>query len=335
MSTTERAYRSSMARTPLRPLRADDLAEVCALTNRTEVHDGVARVVTVEELAEELDDDHVVLATDTRAVEVDGRLAGYVYTYHLPSDVGEERCYLFGHVDPLQRGAGLGRELLTWGIERAREQLHSSGSAHPKWIRVSADVGVESAHRLYARLGFTPVRWFEDLLRPLDHLPERGEPDGVRIIAWPDDRDEEILRVKNAAFEDHWGSTPASPANWQQMTRGFGARLDLSFVALDAATGDVVAYCLCKRFPADDELLGRRDAWIDNLGTLRESGGQAWRGRGIASALIAHALHAFAAADLTHASIGVDSDSPTGAAALYRALGFEPVARSTTHQIGA
>ena len=57
------------------------------------------------------------------------------------------------------------------------------------------------------------------------------------------------------------------------MTRGYGSRLDLSFIALDEE-GAVVAHCLNKRFEADDELLGRSDAWIDNLGTLR-----AWRGR--------------------------------------------------------
>ena len=49
--------------------------------------------------------------------------------------------------------------------------------------------------------------------------------------------------------------------------------------------------------------------------------------------MIAHSLHAFAAADLTHASIGVDSENPTGAARLYRSLGFERAQRSITHQL--
>jgi mycothiol synthase len=176
-------------------------------------------------------------------------------------------------------------------------------------------------------MGFTSVRWFEELLRPLGDLPERRNVDGVRIVAWPDDRDDEIRGVKNIAFADHWGSTPTSEHHWQKMVRGFGGRPDLSLVALDAA-GAVVAHCLCKRYPADDELLGRRDGWIDNLGTL-----PGWRGRGIASALVIDALHRFAADGLTHASIGVDADSPTGAAGLYRSLGFVPQQRSVTHEI--
>ncbi len=134
--------------------------------------------------------------------------------------------------------------------------------------------------------------------------------------------------VNDAAFADHWGSTPITPDRWHQEVRGFGARLDLSFVAVDDATGDIVSYCLNKRFEADDAVNGRKDGWIDQLGTLAQ-----WRGRGLASQLIVASLHAFAADGLTHASIGVDSESPTGAARLYRRLGFEPVQRAIDYEI--
>lgn len=92
-------------------------------------------------------------------------------------------------------------------------------------------------------------------------------------MPWPadddGDRDEEIRAAKNAAFADHWGSTPTSAHHWVQMVRGPGARRDLSFTALDEHDR-VVAHCLNKRFEADDAVTGRRDGWIDNLGTLEE-----------------------------------------------------------------
>jgi mycothiol synthase len=233
-----------------------------------------------------------------------------------------------GQVDPAHRGLGVGRALLTWGIERASEQLRGTGHDVPKYLRVDAYDQIESAHHLYARFGFTPVRWFEELLRPLDELPDLRSVEGVSIVPWPGDRDEEARQVRNESFADHWGSTPTTVESWQKQLHGYGSRPDLSLAAVEDATNRIVGICVNHRYEADDELLGRSDGWIMTLGTLR-----AWRGKGIGSALLVHSLHAFAGAGLTHASIGVDADSPTGANLLYRRLGFEPVQRSITHQI--
>ena len=312
----------------LRPIVHSELPELLALHQRTEAFDGVPRVLSLEEMEEEIDDHHVVLATDTRVATLDGTLAGYAYNYHLPSEVREERLFVFGLVAPEHRRKGVGTALMQWAIERGEQQLRSTGRDLPLYLRVDAFDHVESAHRLFASLGMDVVRYHDELIRPLEDLPPLpAAPAGLRIVAWPDGRSEEIRLVKNEAFADHWGSTPTSAHHWDQMLHGPGARLDLSFVAEDG-DGQIVAHCLCKRFPADDEITGRRDAWIDNLGTLREH-----RGRGVASALIAHALHAFAADGLTHAMIGVDSENPTGAARLYRSLGFGPLSRRINHQL--
>jgi ribosomal protein S18 acetylase RimI-like enzyme len=311
----------------LRAGTADDLPAICALVNRSEAHDGVPRALELDDLRDELDDERVRLDSDVRVAVVDGGVVGYVYTFHLPSEVVEERCYLFGSVDPRARGAGIGSALLQWGIGRATEQLRSSGRTLPRYIRVDGYDYLASAHRLYARHGFTAVRYFEELLRPLDDVPAAPTVEGVRIVPWPADRDEETRVAKNLSFRDHWGSAPTSPADWHRMVRGYGARPDLSFVALDA-DDRVVGHCVNHRYEADDARIGRRDGWIESLGTLRE-----WRGRGLGSAMVAASLRAFASADLTHASIGVDSANPSGAARLYRDLGFEPRQRSITHQI--
>jgi ribosomal protein S18 acetylase RimI-like enzyme len=295
---------------------------------RSEAHDGVPRVTEIDDMREAMGEQNVTLATDARLAVVDGRLAGYVYTYHLPSEVRIERCYVFGTVDPTWRKQGVGRAMLAWGLDRATERLRSSTNDLPKFVRVDTYDYIEDAHRLYARLGFTPVRWFEELLRPLTELPPRHPVDGIDIVTWPDDRDEESRLVKNAAFDDHWGSTPSSPENWNSIVRGYGARPELSCVAIERSTGRIVAVCVNHRYENDDQLIGRRDGWIETLGTLAE-----WRGRGLASALVVESMHRFAQAGLTHASIAVDGDNPTGAARLYRALGFEPCQRSVTHEI--
>ncbi len=311
----------------LRPLTVDDIAAIAEMIRRSESFDGVPRVVQDDEMAEELDDVRIRLATDTRIAEVDGQTVGTAYTFYLPSDEREERCYIFGTVDPPHRRQGVGRALMQWAIDRGSDQLRSSGTDLPKYLRVHSYDFQAANHQLFAHLGFESVRYFEELLRSLDDLPPIAAIDGVRVIPWPDNRDEEIRVEKNTSFADHWGSTPTSGEDWHVLARGFGARPDLSFIALDDQDR-VVGHCLNHRYEADDDLLGRRDGWIESLGTL-----PARRGLGVASALIAHSLHAFAQAGLTHASIEVDSENPSGAARLYRQLGFEVRQRGITRQI--
>lgn len=303
-------------------------AELCALDNRSQQFDGVPRALTLEELLEDLDSPHFDLALDARVACRDGELAGWARVWNPPSEVRQERAYLLGEVDPAHRGQGVGRALLGWSLARAQERLRGRSHDLPRFVRVDAFDSIEANHRLYARFGFAPVRWFEEQRRPLVELPPVVVPAGAVLAPWPDDRDEEIWAVHNATFADHWGSPPTGSEDWSQAVRGHGARLDLSAIALDADSGVVVAHCLNHAYPEDDELTGRREAWIDAVGTLRE-----WRRRGLASAMLAWSMQAFAAAGFTHAMLGVDTDNPTGAARLYRDLGFETERRSITHQI--
>lgn len=241
----------------LRPARPDDLPALCDLHRRAQRHDGVPQLMQLDEMEEELDDDHVSLADDVRLAFIDDQLAGYAYTFHLPSELREERCYVFGEVDPDHRRRGVGTALMQWGIAHAADELRSSGSALPKYIRADSYDFIEGAHRLFAHVGMRVVRYTDELLRALTDLPPVTAPVDARIVPWPDDRDEEIRHAKNEAFADHWGSTPTASHHWEQMVHGYGARPDLSFIAVDA-DDRVIGHCLNKRFPTDDELLGRR-----------------------------------------------------------------------------
>jgi mycothiol synthase len=49
---------------------------------------------------------------------------------------------------------------------------------------------------------------------------------------------------------------------------------------------------------------------------------RAWRGRGVASALIVASLHALRERGMAIASLGVDGENLTGALRLYEQLGF-------------
>ena len=222
----------------LRPVTLEQVDELCALANRTEQFEGIPRVHTADELREDLEAPHLDVSADTRAAYLDGELAGWAWIWNPPSEVTLERAYLFGEVDPAHRGQGVGRALLAWSLSRAEERLRARDHDLPRYVRVDAYDFLDANHRLYARMGFEPIRWFEELVRPLEDLPAVVVPDGLELRPWPDDRDEELRIVHNDAFADHWGSAAdRGRPNGTPPPPGTGPGPDLSFVAVEEDTG--------------------------------------------------------------------------------------------------
>lgn len=308
------------------PLERGHLPGLVDLVARAGDADRLPYVESPEELDEMFDEPHFTPSEDARAVVSAGRVIGWGRIWHRPSGEKEERAYLFGSVDPARRGQGIGSELFEWQVERATAVVRAAPGDLPRHLRTNAYDWLEADHRLYARFGFEPVRWMEELRRPLTHLPGRPAVAGVTVIPWDPGRAEEARLVKNAAFRDHWGSTPTDAESWEDWLSGHGTRTDMSMMAIDG-NGRLVGYALNEHLPHDELRTGRKDGWIGNLGVVRE-----WRRRGVGAALVVTSLAAFAASGMTHAMLGVDADNPTGAAGLYRRLGFETVTRSITRQ---
>lgn len=314
-----------------RRITTDDADALSALITRANVAHGIAQVLTTDELVEQFADDSVDLANRSLAVaDPDGSIVGFALVEHQAAvgDVDEQTCHLEGCVDPAWLRQGIGTRLLQWSVEAATAVLRSIDDERAKRIRFGADERVADAAAIAERAGFVPVRWFEELLRPLTDPLTVPAVDGVRIEPWPSGLDDELRVLKNTAFRDHWGRNDSTPEMWHQQLHGHAGRTDLSFIAVDESTGRPVALLVTARYPEDDDVLGRRDGWVQTLATLRP-----WRGRGAGSALIAAALAAYTADGLTHASIAVDSANPSGAARLYRALGFAPNQRSVAFQL--
>ena len=301
----------------MRAARIEDLESIAGLLTAVFGHDGIPIVQTAVELEEEFVAPSCTIENDVMVVQLEEKLIGVTYTYFLPSESKEERCYIFGGVLPEFRQHGVGTALMTWAIPHGKSLLQSTGRTLPKYLRANVSQQNESAARLCAKFGMKPARFEEDMIRDLTNLPEADMNQKYVIAPWDLARNEEARNVKNLAFQDHWGSTPTSSEHWLQMVNGSTARLGHSFFAVNQQQ-EIVGLLLTHRFESDDELLGKRIGWIDKLATLAEH-----RKQSIAKNLITHAWHSYAKDGFTHAALTVDTENPTGAYGLYASLGFE------------
>ena len=158
--------------------------------------------------------------------------------------------------------------------------------------------------------GYRPVRRFYDMAITLDGAPPAvALPDGftLRPATVEDARD--IHAALSEAFEDHW-EHHAEPFEEWWSSRSSDPEFDISwwFVVLD---GDRTAAAI-RTAPNRNG-----GVYVTTLGVRR-----AWRGRGLAKALLHHVFARAWEAGFRRVSLGVDASSPTGATALYRSVGM-------------
>ena len=158
-------------------------------------------------------------------------------------------------------------------------------------------------------------------------MPDAAVPAGVAVLDWDPAFDETTRLLHAEAFADHWGSEPRTADEWAQSYTGHRSfRPDLSLVARDDASGEIVSFVLVSAYP-QDWATGPVEAWIHTVGTRRAS-----RDRGVARTLLGevHRRVAVATDELRADVLGVDEQNPTGALGLYRSLGYGDVRGVTT-----
>ncbi|MCZ4068436.1 GNAT family N-acetyltransferase [Microbacterium sp. H37-C3] len=280
-----------------------------------------------EDVAETFELSHVDHERDTLIAfdETGEALAVGTVTLH-PSREEHLHIYLTGAVRPDRRGRGIGTALFGWQHERAEEQLREAAAADaaaaslPAEIQVYASEKDTALERIAESLGYRTERWFSTMHRDLSEpIAAVTTPDGIELVPFSSDRAEDARLARNDAFRDHWGSLPSPPERWQQFIGGPFLRPDLCTLALDG--GEIVAFCLASVNEGDFAVLGP-NAYIDLVGVVRSH-----RRRGLAPAVISRSLAAMRQAGLGMAVLDVDTESPTGANALYGGLGFTPYER--------
>ena len=310
----------------LRHFQSSDLDALAEFITAIDASGPQPRRVTADELDEEFDGVHTDPARDVIVAEHEGALVAYGYVMLLTGS-DRHRCYLWGGVHPNARHRGLGTQLLADLTSMGQRRLDELADGIPALLHAYAPVDDTVLTKLFEHNAWTIVRYFDDLHRATAPIPDTPSPDGITIVPWDDARSAELRDVKNAAFADHWGSQPSTEQEWQQLTHGGAARVDLSTMALDDDQR-IVGLCLAHRHASDDEVLDARYAWIDKVATLPTH-----RGRGIAAAMICATMHSMANDGIERVALGVDSENPTGAHRLYANLGFTPWTRYATWEL--
>lgn len=254
-----------------------------------------------------------------------GRLSLYARLFVNPEPNPERTSFGTYAVHPDLRGNGHEDVLLGWIEARAGTHRPPSFDGGPAEVRLRIARREQQTIEIerLTRRGYRHIRDYFRMRRDLnDALPQATYPSGVEVRAFVAGDDEVLWSAHLEAFADHWGYQLESLVDFRQyVIASPDFRPDLT--RLVWADGQVVAYSINQVATADNDRVGRAEGTVRLLGTRR-----AWRGKGLARAMLADSMTRFKDAGLTHAALTVDAESLTGAFELYQRIGFSVAVRT-------
>ncbi len=169
--------------------------------------------------------------------------------------------------------------------------------------RIQSSVFLDNVQRvaLLEESGFAAVNWSASMrkrLLPRSTLQDPGPtwPDGMRLETYELRHSEKVRAAHNSAFLDHWGFVPWDVEMWRRREdESTNARHPMSWLLVHEDRPElVVGYLMSHEYEAYQEATGKREAYLAKIGVRRE-----FRGRGIASGLLRHALRRYTEAATT------------------------------------
>lgn len=307
----------------------EDLPAMLGVYTAAHEADGLEEVTTLEQMTL----NYATLvncdpARDLVIAEVDGEAVAYARVFWNDLVEGGRSYENFGFVHPAWRRRGIGGAMHSRNEVRLREIAAEHGDiGGPKWLAsegIDADPGNTA---LLLGNGYEPARFFYDMVaHSLEAIEERPMPDGIELRSVDRDQYRAIWLGSAEAFRDHWGEQEWTEEDWTRFDAD-PDNADPRFWRIGWADGEVAGAVVTTVPEEENARHGRSRVFVAMVSVRRP-----FRRRGLARALLAGSLVAAREAGFTSASLGVDTDSPTGATALYTSLGFVPEKTFTTYR---
>jgi GNAT superfamily N-acetyltransferase len=311
----------------LRPYRRDDLPGMVDVWNQRVSAEGEGMWATVEWFAESYDHpvrcdpaEDIVVAEDAA-----DRIVGYARVTWEDVAAGY-RSYPLAFV-AAREVDGLEPHLLDWAEQRARTVAAGHAEAPDRRLNAEATDGTPRQQLLLDR-GYVPGTRWGFMIHDLSTIPDSPLPAGLAARPVAEEHLEAIWDAQAEALRDDPDFVEPTEEDWEGFRDQAAHGTELWQVAWD---GDrVVSQVRTRPAPdADNERRSRRRAWTEDISTR-----PAWRGRGVASALICASLRQLVELGYDEAALGADYESPTMARRLYERLGYRStLAMSSYHLV--
>lgn len=249
--------------------------------------------------------------------EIDGIPIAYSRVQWWQEEVPNDRIYLhFVKIIPEWRNQGIEEAMIGW----CENHLRTIAQDHPQDSRRffqtdNTDVNKKFTE-LLDKLGYKPERYFIEMSRPLENIPEAKLPASIEVRPV---KNHDVRRIWDAsveAFRDHWGFSMPKEEDYISYKGSKYFQPDLWQVAWK---GDEVIGSVLNYIDEDyNQKFNCKRGWTEEITTHRE-----WRRRGIARALIVRSMHKHKARGMTEVALGVDTNNPSGALKLYQSLGYK------------
>jgi GNAT superfamily N-acetyltransferase len=307
-----------------------DFPGMVAAFNASEAADGVERVVTVEDIAN--DYAHLVncdLTHDFMLVEVNGETIGYARVEWYKDEAGNTLYSHLAFLRPKWRRRSIGAAFLKWAQTRLREVSASLSHPGPRFFQAFVSDTSHGAEALLINDGYTAVRHEFLMVRPtLDDIPGFLLPAGLEVRPVLPEHYRAIWDASEEALRDHWGFAPSTEDDYQRwLNDKVIFTPELWKIAWDVEMNQVAGQVRGFINHEENRQFNRQRGWAEFISVRR-----LWRKRGLARALIALTLQEFKKRGMTESVLGVDTQNLSGALRVYEDCGFRPAQRSSMYR---